>query len=393
MNESKGRNLQLDVLRGVAIVLVICEHMVLVDTRAGWAAPLAGALQRGGWTGVDLFFVLSGFLIGGLLFREISREGTLDLRRFLIRRAFKIWPAYFIFLAFVGARLVRHSTSAAAGLAPLVPNLFHVQNYFTTGIPQAVVHTWSLAAEEHFYLALPLLLLVLCRTGKLSWVPAITAMIAIACLGMRLSRWSVPFVAQSNYVPTHLRADSLFFGVLLAYVYHLRPALLAFVPRFRLALFIVGLALVAPMFFILWEHPFVFTFGYTMNYLGYGCILIACVDARTGPLGWALTGRMARVLGFIGFFSYSIYLWHLFARDLVLDRMHSMEQTGAGAFVLTTSMHVALSIAFGVISAKVVEQPFLRLRDLVFPPRTRPTQPDRFLGTIHGSTIPPKLAA
>jgi peptidoglycan/LPS O-acetylase OafA/YrhL len=385
----------LDVLRGVAILLVISEHMVLWHTKAGWAAPLAKALQCGGWTGVDLFFVLSGFLIGGLLFKEIVRDGTLDARRFLIRRAFKIWPAYFVFLAFVAARLVRHSPTVIAGLRPLVPNLFHVQNYFTSAMPLAVVHTWSLAAEEHFYLALPLLLLGLCRLGKLSWVPAISALIAIACLGMRLMRWADPFLAQSNYVPTHLRADSLFFGVLLAYVYHLRPAMLAFVPRFRLVLFLVGLTLVVPMFFVPWEKPFVFTFGYTLNYLGYGCVLIASVDATTGPLGWMLTGRMARGVGFVGLFSYSIYLWHFLARDVVLDRMHSMEQTGAGAFFLTTAAHLALSVALGVTSAKLVEQPFLALRDRMFPGR-RPLGPGPafFPGALSGQPpTPRKLAA
>ena len=117
-------------LRGLAILLVLCAHEVLWHVHAGWISPVAKALQTGGWTGVDLFFVLSGFLIGGLLFKEIRRDGTLDVRRFLVRRAFKIWPVYFIFLGFVAVKSVRHSPTVWAGLRPLMPNLVHLQNYF-----------------------------------------------------------------------------------------------------------------------------------------------------------------------------------------------------------------------------------------------------------------------
>ena len=358
-------------LRGVAILLVLCAHEVVWHVHAGWISPVAKALQTGGWTGVDLFFVLSGFLIGGLLFKEIRRDGTLDVRRFLVRRAFKIWPVYFIFLGFVAVKSVRHSPTVWAGLRPLMPNLVHLQNYFGVERLLPWSHTWSLAVEEHFYLALPLLLLVILRFGKLSWVPTVTLAVAIACLGMRLANWNRPYNWFTHYMPTHLRVDSLLFGVLLAYAYNVKPTLLGFVPRMRVPLFLTGLALVAPMFYVPQERRFVFTFGYTLLYLGYGCILIACVDAEAGPLGWALTSRLARLLGFVGFFSYSIYLWHLIARDEVLHYLNSWERHGTAAFLLMTAAHFALSIALGLISAVLIEQPFLSLRNRLFPSRTR----------------------
>lgn len=366
----KARNLRLDVLRGVAIVLVLCSHMVVWNENAGGAAPFAQALQMGGWTGVDLFFVLSGFLIGGLLFKEIDRDGTLDVRRFLTRRAFKIWPAYFVFLGYTIVRSARHAPTAWAGIRPLLPNLIHLQNYLGTSDPTPYSHTWSLAVEEHFYLALPILLLALCRWRKVSWVPAITLVIGVACLAMRLRNWGRQYEAVTHYMPTHLRVDSLMFGVLLAYAYHLRPAALAFVPRLRPILVLIGVALVAPMFTRWLSDPLAFTIGYTTNYLGMGCILIACVDAESGLVGRALAGPAGRVLAYIGFYSYSIYLWHMVAREQVLHYLHSYDAHGAGAYFLMTAADIAIATALGVISAKLVEQPFLALRDRVFPSRT-----------------------
>src|SRR5262245_48091619 len=99
---ARTRRLELDVLRGVAILLVLQHHPQLSPLwRSGILQPVALSLWRFSWSGVDLFFVLSGFLIGGLLLDELRRTGTLDVRRFFIRRAFKIWPSYFVLLAWL----------------------------------------------------------------------------------------------------------------------------------------------------------------------------------------------------------------------------------------------------------------------------------------------------
>lgn len=370
MNDRKGRNLQLDVLRGVAILLVLCSHSVSLHERAGWAEPIVTVLQRIGWSGVDLFFVLSGFLIGGLLFNEISRDGTLDVKRFLVRRAFKIWPVYFAFLAVMIVRSARHSPTIWAGVRPLLPNLVHLQNYFGPAELTPWTHTWSLAVEEHFYLALPLLLLALVRFGKISWLPGVTLGVALACLAMRLPHWNQPYVRLIVYTPTHLRVDSLMFGVALAYAYHRRPSLLAWVARARPALLACGLLLLAPMFH--WElfAPFTYTIGFTLTYLGYGCILIACVDANAGVLGRALGSPPARVIAFIGFYSYSIYLWHILVREQFVHHLHSIDRYGATAYFLMTAADIALATAVGVLSSKLIERPFLALRDRLFPSRT-----------------------
>src|SRR5437899_380470 len=90
----------LDTLRGIAVLLVLCRHMPLAKL-PGWLLGPLEILQRGGWAGVDLFFVLSGFLVSSILFREWQQSGEMKAGRFLARRAFKIYPAFYVMLAVV----------------------------------------------------------------------------------------------------------------------------------------------------------------------------------------------------------------------------------------------------------------------------------------------------
>ena len=92
------RMVQLDFLRGIAILLVLGHHSIMNARNAGWLKIPAMVWFRLGWTAVDLFFVLNGFLVGGLFFKEYRKTGRLDIKRFVIRRGFKIWPSYYMFL-------------------------------------------------------------------------------------------------------------------------------------------------------------------------------------------------------------------------------------------------------------------------------------------------------
>ena len=116
---TRGRLPQLDLLRGVAILLVLGHHGAVLPDKAGMLRPVAMLWHRLGWTGVDLFFVLSGYLIGGLLLAEIRASGRLAVGRFLARRAFKIWPGFFAYLAFI-------SVTMAWGLGDETPEVRRV---------------------------------------------------------------------------------------------------------------------------------------------------------------------------------------------------------------------------------------------------------------------------
>ena len=96
MNNERLRSL--DLLRGIAVVFVIGRHLELCPTYESGMSPLLNVWQRGGWVGVDLFFVLSGFLVSGLLFREFTRSQSIQAGRFLLRRGLKIYPAFYCFL-------------------------------------------------------------------------------------------------------------------------------------------------------------------------------------------------------------------------------------------------------------------------------------------------------
>ena len=131
-----SRNQSLDVLRGIAILLVLGRHFNYFPL---W--------RQAGWIGVDLFFVLSGFLISGLLFQEYKNTGKLDVRRFILRRGLKIWPSYYLLIL---ATMLFYVFIARASEHPFpkhevaVSALF-IRNYFGADGFNFLAHTWSLA--------------------------------------------------------------------------------------------------------------------------------------------------------------------------------------------------------------------------------------------------------
>jgi peptidoglycan/LPS O-acetylase OafA/YrhL len=203
----------------------------------------------------------------------------------------------------------------------------------------------------------------------------------VLCLGLR-ARLAVQGVYDGPriFFPTHLRIDSLLFGVLLAWAHHLRPQWLA-IGRHRRALVLVGIALLSPMFFVeASAGPFVATVGFTLLYLGYGAILIAAVAPRTTPPRAAR--RLVRAIAAVGTVSYPMYLWFV---DIGLSLpmlgvprrppdwlrlqgvSNSIEQ--AGWWLLTQLLYVSVTVAVGTLAAMVVERPFLALRERWFPSR------------------------
>ncbi len=353
------RNLQLDFLRGVAILLVILRHTVLFHIPA-WEASLV----QFGWAGVDLFFVLSGFLISGLLFSEYRQNGMIRFARFAVRRALKIYPAfYFLVLLTVLARIAFHASDAV--LRPLLHDVFFIQSY----IPGTYGHFWSLSVEEHFYILLPVLLYFMIRGSKpgepnpFRFFPWLFSMTAIALLLARLwtAKHVVPFAWQTHLYPTHLRFDSLMFGVLLSYwaQFHARRFWEFARPRYFLFI-LVGVFLISPGFLLTQETPWMYTYGFTVLYLGFGAILIGMLSAPMELMPRVLQVFL-RTFAFIGGFSYSIYLWHVPWLILLGSAgVLRIPYLGVAVFILG-------SIAVGIMTSRLVEIPMIRVRDRLFP--------------------------
>ena len=324
-------------------------------------------LNRGGWIGVDLFFVLSGFLISGLLFKESQSRGQISLGHFFLRRGFKIYPPFWALILFTV--LLELAVSKTPEHKWIISELLFVQNYWQAS---RWLYTWSLAVEEHFYICLPLLLLVLL---KLSWnpakpfrkIPLLFGIIAAGCLLLRLkAAASGTFSTKVNLIPTHLRFDSLFFGVLLSYFYHYhRERFDGVAERFGRLFVAGGICLLIPAFlFDQSSTPYIYTFGYTEFYLGSGLLLVGLLGCKLN------TGALGQCVAFIGTRSYSIYLWHgpVF--------WFASERFSPGANLLNwygwTVTSIGGAFLMGIAMAAVIEYPTLRVRDRWFPSRSQP---------------------
>lgn len=366
------RSKSFDLLRTLAIVLV-CFGRHLNPCSRGRGSffqvsmhNLTVVLGRGGWVGVDLFFVLSGFLVSGLLFREYQKFGTLSVTSFFIRRGFKIYPSFWLLI--IATVTIESLHGHHFPLRATLSELAFVQNYGLS----LWSHTWSLAVEEHFYFLLLLFLLFLSRRQRsrnpFGVIPVSFLILATACLLMRvITAHELPYEHKTHLFPSHLRMDSLFFGVLISYLYHMYPKrFLAFAKQFKWVLLAFGIAMLAPAFILPLEtSPFIYTFGLTIFYLGSGCLLVTGI-AVTVP-----DSRPLRFASYIGSHSYSIYLWHGPVAVWMIPAFSRL----AGVhwnWPLYAVTYVVSSISVGVAMALLIEFPTLRVRDRFFPSRGRP---------------------
>jgi peptidoglycan/LPS O-acetylase OafA/YrhL len=299
--------------------------------------------------------------------------------RFIIRRGFKIWPSYFTFLAGICLIRVFLLHEPWHHLRLLKPNLFHIQNY--AGAVYAP-HTWSLAVEEHFYLALPFLLVLLVwrRKTPLTSIPGLPAIALLVFVGCAVLRSLTP--APRVYEPgfhflgqTHLRLDGLFLGVLLAYLQNFKPHTLRFASRFPNKLFWLGIALLTPYpETFIGNRALAISLELSSASLGYGCILLAMGAASHGE-GWIgkfTRSGPARVLAFVGLFSYPIYLWHIDASRLVRVLMPLFGKLSPVLrFEIGIALYLLAAIAAGILFEFLMEKPSLALRDRLFPARAK----------------------
>src|SRR6266853_1281229 len=212
--QDRERQPGLDLLRALAIIVVVIYHAGIMGF------PMPGRVDRWGWIGVDLFFVLSGYLIGGQLLAPLAHDRQINLGRFFARRALRIMPAYFVVLAvyFLLPPLREYPEMSQ----PLWKFLLSVQNIALHG-GTAFSHAWSLAVEDQFYLCLPLILLFVSR-----WRPAALIIPCVIIFGGILLRTILAYQNLGEtgvsfrgfqawiYYPTWTRLDPLVFGVALA---------------------------------------------------------------------------------------------------------------------------------------------------------------------------------
>ena len=335
-------------MRAIAVSAVILYHLK-IQTSEGTFLP-------GGFLGVDLFFVLSGFLISGIMLDEFSRTGGISVKQFYLRRARRILPALLLVMLaslpvawflLLPSELDRFSLSLVAALG-FVSNgfwFFELSEYGAqSGLLQPFLHTWSLAIEEQFYLLFPPFLILLLPRVKMR--PLLWILVAMTIAGFAVAAiTTVLHPAFSFYTPTSRAWEMLAGAVLAVLVREIGPA-----TRWRISRVIPAVSLVVLI------GAFVTQDLVSMQHPGLGtvpvilatCGLIWCAD-RNEPVTRLLS---LSPLVWVGKLSYSLYLWHFpifaFGRIMSIDKPTPTEMIA----------WTALTFALSAIGYYLVEQPF-----------------------------------
>jgi peptidoglycan/LPS O-acetylase OafA/YrhL len=351
---NRERQPGLDLLRALAIIVVVIYHAGIF----GFALP--NHWHRFGWVGVDLFFVLSGYLIGGQLLAPIERGQNINFPRFFMRRALRILPAYFVILAiYFSLPSVREFPE----ISPLWKFLISVQNIGLHG-GTAFSHAWSLAIEDQFYLALPLVLLVVGRWKRAGViVPCVVVLGGIALRAFLA--WRNPGDTGVSdrgfqlwiYYPTWTRLDPLVFGVVLAAIEKFRSNWWERLMDAARWLWLPGLAAIVYGLYLgendltiatcIWQFPLIA--------FGMAAFLVCGVSPR-------LPFRRIEVPGaaFFASIAYSVYLSHklIIHAAIRFCSNHNIALTSVSAILLVE----LLIYAAGLILFLSIERPFLQLR-------------------------------
>lgn len=359
------RNNSLDLIRLAAILLVLGRHVgIEVPQDDVWGTAFVHYWAQGGWVGVDIFFVLSGFLVSGLIFKEWKINQRVNFKKFIIRRLLKVFPSFWVLILL--SIIIPQKTWQPISIHSTLAELLFLQNYF----PGFWNHTWSLAVEVHFYLSLVLLCRCCIYFKKDSKdpfrnFPLIFFVTALLGLIFRVQAMEIqPYEFHRNLFPTHLRVDSLMFGVLLSWLWSFKDLDSYIQNRLtRICLFVLGIILIIPAFaFKIEANPWISVYGVILFYLGAGMILIGCISSTT--LSKDYFAKLAK----LGTYSYSIYIWHMPVRESILPQFYKLISPlfGSISWQVNLTLYILGSIIFGLIMANIIEYPMLRARERWF---------------------------
>jgi len=351
----------LDHLRALAISYVLLFHyFILSDGQPEWLPGFA----KFGWSGVDLFFVLSGFLISSQLFAQIKLGINISWSSFFIKRFFRIIPAYLftllLYYTFIQFR-EKESLPSLWKFLTFTQNLgLNLKEYGTFS------HAWSLCVEEHFYLLLPVTLIVLKATNlfkKSYWL-----LLALFLLGFALRNYSytmlyLPKSAYNDswmywykyvYYPTYNRLDGLLTGVAIAGLYNFMPAYWNRISQYGNHVIILSLLILTGGYFLCYHQSTynASVYGFTLVSIGYGFMVMGAISPSSFLYQWK-----SKMTTFIAGLSYSIYLTHKGVIHIVHNLLHSYKINPNLMLLLC----ILACITFAYIINIIIEKPFIKL--------------------------------
>jgi len=367
MSRASDRIHGLDTLRALAVTLVVLHHYVLFVSGGdtfGWVGEI-------GWVGVDLFFALSGYLIGNQIFQALLRPGGLGLGRFYARRLLRTLPNFYAVLALYAL------WPAFRGSTPMLPLWKYLSFTQNIGLEPgtAFSHAWSLCIEEQFYLLLPACALCAVALGRRGldrrWAWATFGLAFAAGMTVRAGAWLngqdeanwLHFYYKFIYYSSFCRFDELLAGVALALLRNFHGGIWARLMGQGRLLLAAGLAVsgIALRWFLADHYGFGATvFGYPLLALGCALLILAAL-APDSPL------HRIRVPGAsqLALWSYALYLVHKQVSMLVAQ---ALAEAGYGPeHPATIAAALAASVLAGWLLYRLVETPFMRLRERYVP--------------------------
>lgn len=357
----------LDHLRAIAIILVMIFHFG--QGTPSWLEPI----KQIGWTGVDLFFVLSGYLIGFQLLKEYKQTSGINFKHFYLKRFFRIIPVY------IATLILYYSLPnlrEGSGLPPLWRFLTFTQNLGLDAQTQkSFSHAWSLCIEEQFYLLLPITIIIVFKSRIQGLTPYLIVGLIILGFILRIYNWNEfvqPHIDSGSrrqmfygfiekvYYPSYNRMDGLILGVGIASIFNFKPRIKDYLTKYGNIVLLIGL-IVFMIAYQICDNLITYKamiYGLPLISLAYGIIVIAAISPTC-----FLYKLKTKFTFIVATLSYAIYLTHKQLYHLV---KHWIDRLGNESIQQWTFwICIIIAILGGLILHLVIEKPFLRLRNKI----------------------------